>query len=682
MACYLKREVNGTKYISRSVSFRNKTTGKPDNKKTVIGKIDDFTGKIILNKKYLNLLLSSNIDIVTHIAEIESRLGLKKGANIYSDIESDKLSALNASPNIALSQTNSQIIEQNKIENELNADFSDSISKGDNVDPSDVEGVDGTSDKANLSTSGDSLDSEMDKSKFPDQIGNDIINSNHSVNGAKKNGNSNEKYTNNYEFNYGQDDEIIFSRNDIKKLKQINFGTTYLLDQLSKQVGLTQIIMNVFPLLHNQILPLLYYLVSTGKPLMHCEEWIDDNFDFVPSSIMSSQSLSILLQKISETDKINFFEKWLEKRKEKEYVALDITSISSFSELIEDVEYGKSKEDPQLPQINFCLLFGQKSGLPIYYTHFPGSITDVVTLISTLKKISFLSNSSFNIVGDKWFYSKSNIDDLVTNFTNVKFLFSVPIKAQFSKFYHAHANDITKGKYNFVCGNSLIYGKFLKYQWNNKQYLNTYLYYNEDMYNQKKQNLYRDLHQLITEFYDTYNGNIEKFCEINKKYKIYFKFIKRSNYNSSGHYTIQINHTVVEKTLFDSARMIIIGNDNINKIEALEIYRAKDVVEKGFQRFKSALDLRHIRVHTSERMANKEFICFLAQILLSHLDRLMSKHQLYTKYSIQKLLGKFKSLKLTIIKDDSVLNPLSEFQKNIFDLFDINYPDSNTKLLA
>jgi transposase len=128
--------------------------------------------------------------------------------------------------------------------------------------------------------------------------------------------------------------------------------------------------------------------------------------------------------------------------------------------------------------------------------------------------------------------------------------------------------------------------------------------------------------------------------------------------------------------------MIILTNDkSLNIKNILNIYRSKDVVEKGFQRFKSSLDFRRIRVHDSFRLNNKEFFCFLAQILLSAIDNGMSNNHLYNNLSIHKLLLKFKSCRLQIINNTRILYPLTKFQKEILTKFHINFPNATYMLL-
>ncbi len=51
-------------------------------------------------------------------------------------------------------------------------------------------------------------------------------------------------------------------------------------------------------------------------------------------------------------------------RIDKEFWAYDITSVSSYSESLSQVQWGNNKEDDRLPQLNLALVFGETSNSP------------------------------------------------------------------------------------------------------------------------------------------------------------------------------------------------------------------------------------------------------------------------------------------------------------------------------
>ena len=94
-----------------------------------------------------------------------------------------------------------------------------------------------------------------------------------------------------------------------------------------------------------------------------------------------------------------------------DYIALDITSISSYSELIESCEWGYNRDKEKLPQINLCLLFAEGCKYPIFFKDYAGSLNDVSTLKSTITEIKeLINNASLCIVMYKGFLSIDNVN--------------------------------------------------------------------------------------------------------------------------------------------------------------------------------------------------------------------------------------------------------------------------------
>jgi len=97
---------------------------------------------------------------------------------------------------------------------------------------------------------------------------------------------------------------------------------------------------------------------------------------------------------------------------ETEYLAYDTTSVSSHSKLLKQVRYGHNKDHESLPQINLALLFGETTGLPVYYRKLPGNINDVMTIRRLLGDIDFLEFDKVKLFMDRGFYSEDNINAL------------------------------------------------------------------------------------------------------------------------------------------------------------------------------------------------------------------------------------------------------------------------------
>lgn len=75
--------------------------------------------------------------------------------------------------------------------------------------------------------------------------------------------------------------------------------------------------------------------------------------------------------------------------------------------------------------------------------------------------------------------------------------------------------------------------------------------------------------------------------------------------------------------------------------EILDIYRMKDVVEKCFDTLKNEIDMKRLRVHSSETIDGKMFVAFIGLILRSHLHRVLMDYTLAKNLSIDKVLREF-----------------------------------------
>jgi transposase len=119
-----------------------------------------------------------------------------------------------------------------------------------------------------------------------------------------------------------------------------------------------------------------------------------------------------------------------------------------------------------------------------------------------------------------------------------------------------------------------------------------------------------------------------------------------------------------------------LSNDEVRAKEALRIYRAKDVVEKGFLRLKVDLDLDlgRLRVHCQERMQNKVFIGFISLILLSSIHSVMMDKDLYDMMTMKQLLRNLSKHRVHLIDGKRVIYPATKTQKDIYDAFGVSVP--------
>ena len=458
-----------------------------------------------------------------------------------------------------------------------------------------------------------------------------------------------------------------YSENDIKNSTIRDFGAFYLLESISEEIGLTTVLKESLPSCWEKVITLAFFMLSTGEPAMYCEDWLMRT-ESMPCGSMSSQKISELLSAISTEERMTFYEKWGELRSELEYMALDITSISSYSEFIGDVEWGYNRDNEQLPQINVCMLLGEKSGLPIFQTTYSGSIKDVSTLKTTLQLATGLKLANISLVMDKGFSSKGNIDTMLDDEDGIRFLVATPLTMNFTKSrIECEKQDIDSIDKTIVIGDDIVRGVACKCQWSDNHSIYSHAFFNAEHAYQLKNKLYGYIATLKQEALQ--NPENPKFAKDFAKYLI----IRKNKKRALG-YTVNYRYDVIEKRLQHSGWMVLISNHVATAPEALEIYRSKDVVEKGFLRMKNCLDLGRLRVHSDHRMQSKLFVGFIALIIMARIHCVMSANKMYEYTSLKKVIKSLERLRVQHINGHRILFPLTSEHKTIFKAFGLPHP--------
>lgn len=78
-------------------------------------------------------------------------------------------------------------------------------------------------------------------------------------------------------------------------------------------------------------------------------------------------------------------------------------------------------------------------------------------------------------------------------------------------------------------------------------------------------------------------------------------------------------------------------------LEALAVYREKDVVEKCFDNLKNDLDMKRLRVHASVRMKSRLFIQFISLNCMSQICKTIHEKLPASTYTPKALLLELES---------------------------------------
>jgi len=462
--------------------------------------------------------------------------------------------------------------------------------------------------------------------------------------------------------------EKVFSRMEITQSTVRDYGLFCLLHQLSGAIGLTESLAVSVPSYWQEIFMLACYLIASGDPFLYCEEWIKDT-ECLPVGSMSSQRISELLTAIKPEEREGFFQSWCSYRSEQEYLALDITSTSSYSELVDDVEWGYNRDHERLPQVNICMLMGETSRLPVYQTVYSGSLKDVSTLKTTLAKFDSITDGRPVLaVMDKGFFSRKNVTTMLGDKKIKKFIIAIPFTSSFAKQQVAgECKDIDSIENTIVVNGDSMRAVTKTRAWNKEHNVFTHIYYSAKKAFYRREELYAHV-AILREKAETSPAQYANDSEYTK-----YLNIRRSEKAESG-YTVSIREDAINSELETAGWVIIISNDIDNAKKAMRIYRGKDVVEKGFLRLKKSLDLGRLRVHSQESMQNKVFIGFIALVMLSEIHKVMSDEGMYKRMTLKQLLHTLSRHRIQQINGTRIIYPATKEQRNIYKAFKVEEP--------
>jgi len=440
-------------------------------------------------------------------------------------------------------------------------------------------------------------------------------------------------------------------------IKTLDYGATFLFERISAHVGLTNVLQECFPDKWQEILACAWHRISEHEAMYLCEQWAETTH--LPDGLkLSSQRLSELLKSFDENSRMNFYRQWAALRIEKEYLALDITSISSYSEMIQYIEYGYNRDKENLPQINLALVFGEKSRLPVYSRVYPGSIKDVSTLrgMSELLKKE-LNLKSMNYVMDKGFYKEQTIKHLLNE--KIRFAISVPFTTSLASNAVLEYRDKITNPANAIEVNKHLYYAQTTIRKINQHRVYIHLYFDPERRAAEQTAFMHKILKMESDFIDN------KISEDDPLFSKYFTLRK----TKTG-CNIHRNEAAINKRLETSGYFVIMTNDSKDSKYVLEVYRTKDCVEKAFENIKNDLDMKRLRIHSDDAMQGRIFITFIALIISSYIRYTMKEANLYKKFTFSALIKELKKLKVICLSNQKTLmTELTHSQKIIYKAF-------------
>lgn len=491
----------------------------------------------------------------------------------------------------------------------------------------------------------------------------------------------------------------------------LSYAATWALWQFASKNRILQNLQAVFgKQLGTNLLALAIYQLLDGGAMNGYEDWLPDNWLPV-SAPLSSQRISELLAQVDHEDMVNYFrlrfdrskenyQRWLEEIEQnakkngsvmppstmqKMYMALDSTAISTFSMTIEDAAYGHAKQNPELKQINLTLAVDFLNGDVCYAREDEGSITDksvYKSILAQMKSYGFDLDETV-LVTDRGYSSIMNLQSLFN--TDVSFVAGVPIvekglKDKFAQFREALCDlAFYNSEYDVYC-------RTIKEDWKQNteggsidRTCFVHLYrFPEIALSQQKQLLKK----------------VDKALDKKRSGRV----VDRDDWNFVARFITERKeeHDGKEKKIWEknlealrswerTAGCFVIRSDWLeDPIEALRIYRRRNIVEVAFRQFK-VLNGGNRLYATQTSYMGKLMVHIIAQslrmVMTVQAKRRETQELKLPDNSVEKLLSALKRVRAvrTPTRATWVVEPLTKKAQDMLELLNLPKPPMTFK---
>lgn len=453
--------------------------------------------------------------------------------------------------------------------------------------------------------------------------------------------------------------EIYLKKPETPKNGVFEYGVYDVFSRICSRLGIKKLLKRYFPENYTEMLTAAQYMLSEGNVMYYISDYTETHTTEL-NGIMSDEKCSKMFSSLRREDMLLFFREWMKNRKKDEYVAYDVTSVSSYSKNISELEWGYNRDKERLPQINMGMYYGEESKLPLYYRTYPGSISDKAHLKYMIEDNEFINGKKMRFVIDRGFYSADNLKYLTEK--GYRFVIALPGSLKYcTELIKKHGEEI-KNRSEYRLGQGLPYGK--KYEINALGFrMNVHMFYD----NEKALKEINSLYALI----DSQENDLRSMEEPPDRKLHYDKYFL-INRSADGKLSFIRNNKAIDEQLSLCGYFLIAETDfTKSSEEILGIYRRRDVIEKSFDNLKNELDMKRLRTQSSETMQGKLFVSFISLIVRSYMLNCLTDHMLKNSFTLKKILlelDKIKCFDAHAAQPGRVINPLTKNQRLLYQL--------------
>jgi transposase len=395
------------------------------------------------------------------------------------------------------------------------------------------------------------------------------------------------------------------------------------------------------------------YMVCRGNVFEHVGDWCEEYT--IHGSPLTSPGASTLFSSVTHGARMSFFRAWVALQADNDYFAYDVTSFSSYAAGIMDTEWGHNRDKEKLPQINLGCYMGQKSGLPVFYVTYPGSIVDKSHLRYMMAYNETLRIENVCFVMDKGFCTTGNIQYMHS--TEQLYVVGAETRHKATCAAIDEVRDSVVSMRNQVAAG--VYARSVRSRFYGCV-STMHIYFDPELAERQRCDLYRTV--------ETEEEKLRQLDQITKKEAKRYQSHFNIDIGKEGAFKFERDYEKIDDSAKNCGFFCILTNTDVNSAEILSTYRHKDTIEKGFDDLKNHIDMKRMRTHSSKTTDGKMFCAFIALIAVLELNNRLSAFMKEKSMSKDSVIYELEKIKVVFMSDGKrLLNPITKTQRTIFE---------------
>jgi transposase len=296
------------------------------------------------------------------------------------------------------------------------------------------------------------------------------------------------------------------------------------------------------------------------------------------------------------------------------YISYDSTNMNTKAEGVEMAEYGYAKDDDSVPQVNISYAVNQEDATPLFYEMYPGSIIDNSQCTHMVERAKEYGYRNIGLILDRGYFSMANIRYFDKNGYNFVMMVKTSSTIVADKIAEARLSLSTKAKYYIPEHEVYALTKEGKIA-DDKSVRYFHIYYDNVRANIERNEYLKQVVKKEEHLQKKVEEKIRRKEDL-VAYEKYFKL----RYDDYGYLvSYSKNDNKIQQEIDKLGFFAIITSQNMTALEAIDIYRKRDSVEKIFRMLKTSLEYDTFRVHSQSSLESKTYAMFVAGIVRNYL---------------------------------------------------------------